>query len=134
LAAKAIPSSKRFAGTPLDSHVLMEMLLLAILLSLSGCIRRPVQPQFAERKCVKGTVEFRTFYCHSAEGKTELACDIPVAVCVVVDPQTNALTDIVVAKGQNPFDVDDDEAVAADKPKKHHKHAKKKEPEDEDHD
>jgi hypothetical protein len=111
----------------------IKTFLIAILLSLTGCIRRPVQPRFAERQCVKGTVEFHTFYCHSAEGKTDLACDIPVAVCVVLDPQTNALTDIVVAKGQNPFDVDDDEAVAADIKHQHHKHAKKKD-KDEDHD
>ena len=91
--------------------------LLLFLVMLTGCIHHPVQVQFAKRQCVKGTVEFRTYYCHSVEGKSDLVCDVPVAVCVVVDPKTNALTDVVVLKGQNPFDTDDDEAAAADEAK-----------------
>lgn len=92
-------------------------LLLPFVLSLWGCVHRPVHVEFAERKCVKGTVEFHTYYCHSVEGNKDLVCDIPVAVCAVVDPQTHVLTDVIVLKGQNPFDIDDDEA-AADKPEK----------------
>lgn len=96
---------------------LLPLLLLLLTLLLTACIHRPARVQFSERKCVKGTVEFHTFYCHSVEGKSDLVCDVPVAVCVVVDPQTNALTDVVVLKGQNPFDTDDDEAAASDKTK-----------------
>ena len=88
--------------------------LFPLLLLLSACTHRPAHVQFAERECVKGTVEFHTFYCHSVEGKKELVCDIPVAVCAVVDPKTHVITDVIVAKGQDPFDPDDDEAAAAD--------------------
>lgn len=99
----------------------MKYLLVLSVLLLTGCVHRTPRIQFSERQCVKGTVEFHTVYCHSVEGKEDLACDIPVTVCAVVDPSTNKLTDVIVLKGHDPFDTDDDEAAAADKPKKGHK-------------
>ena len=42
--------------------------------------------------------------------------DVPIAVCAVFDQKTHVLTDVIVPKGQDPFNIDDDEAVAADKP------------------
>ena len=40
----------------------------------------------------------------------------PFSIRVVVDLKTGALTDAVGAKGENPFNIDDDDAAAADKP------------------
>jgi hypothetical protein len=103
-------------------------LIAAILVSSLGCAHRPAQVKFAERECVKGTVEFSTVLCQAMQPGDptvkENPCPArmvprPLSVCVVVDPKTGALTDTVVAKGQDPFDVDDDEAAAADKPHKH---------------
>jgi hypothetical protein len=100
-----------------------------VLLFLSlGCSHRAAHVTFAERKCVRGTVEFNTVFCEAMQPGDEVVKDSPcparmvprpISVCVVVDPKTGALTDVVVAKGQDPFDIDDDEAAAADKPRKH---------------
>ena len=104
-------------------------LLLAILALTVGCSHRAAHVNFAERKCVKGTIEFNTVFCQAMQPGDEAAKDNPcparmipklASVCVVVDPKTGALTDTVVAKGQDPFDIDDDEAASADK---HHKHS-----------
>jgi hypothetical protein len=101
---------------------------IAILVLTLGCSHRAVRVAFAQRKCVKGTVEFNTFFCEALRSGDKAVKDSPcpasmiprpVSVCVVIDSETGALTDTVVAKGQNPFDVDDDEAIAADKPHKH---------------
>lgn len=102
--------------------------VVALLFSALGCSHRPVHSTFAERRCVKGTVEFNTVFCEAMQPGDEAVKDSPcppkmiprpISVCVVVDPKTGALTDTVVAKGQDPFDIDDDEAAAADKPRKH---------------
>jgi hypothetical protein len=86
-----------------------------------------VHSKFAERECVKGTVEFKTVFCEAMqpgdESVKDSACPAgmlprPISVCVVVDPKTGALTDTVVAKGQDPFDIDADQAAADDKPRK----------------
>ncbi len=103
-------------------------LIVAILGVGLGCSHRPVHLKFVERKCVKGTVEFHTWLCQAMQpGDAEVTnnpCPArmipdPISVCVVVDPKTGTLTDTVVAKGQDPFDIDDDEAAGADKPRKH---------------
>jgi hypothetical protein len=106
------------------------IIVIALLMVAVGCAHRPVQVKFAERKCAKGTVEFETVLCQAKQpGDAEIETSnnfcpahmvpSPIAVCVVVDPRTGALTDTVVAKGQDPFDIDDDEAAAADRPRKH---------------
>lgn len=102
-------------------------LMIALLVAALGCSHRPVHVTVAERKCAKGTVELSTLHCEAMQpGDTPVTnnpCPArmiprPISVCVVVDPKSGALTDVVVAKSQDPFDTDGDEG-AADKPKKH---------------
>ncbi len=102
-------------------------LLIAFVLVALGCSHRPVHVTVAERRCVKGTVELSTLHCQAMQPGDVAVTDNPcparmiprsISVCVVVDPKSGALTDVVVAKSQDPFDTDEDEG-AADKPKKH---------------
>jgi hypothetical protein len=114
---------RRNGGVALRPGIVITMLVVA-----AACSHRPVHLKFVERRCVKGTVEFNTWLCQATQpadaAETNNPCPAhmtpsPVSVCVVIDPKTGALTDTVVAKGEDPFDVDDDEAAAADKPHKH---------------
>jgi hypothetical protein len=102
-------------------------LVIALLVVALACSHRPVHVTISERKCVKGTVEVSTLHCQAMQpgdaAVTNNPCPTrmiprPMSVCVVVDPKSGALTDVVVAKSQDPFDTDGDEG-AADKPKKH---------------
>lgn len=114
---------RRMVGSWMRAGVVIALLVLTL-----GCFHHAVRPTFAERKCVKGTIEFSTVFCEAIQPGDEAVKDSPcparmvprsISVCVVVDPKTGALTDTVVAKGQDPFDIDDDEAATADKPHKH---------------
>ncbi|MGA9389710.1 MAG: hypothetical protein WBV69_04610 [Candidatus Sulfotelmatobacter sp.] len=84
--------------------------MVGLLLVTVGCYRRPIQSQFAQRTCVKGTEMWDVPY----QGQM-------VQVCVVVDPVTKqpVLTVPVVSPGVDPFDTDGDEGAATDKPHKH---------------
>jgi len=102
--------------------------VVVLLFAAMGCVHRPVHLTLTERECAKGTVEFTTVFCEAMQSGDEAIKDSPcpakmiphpVSVCVVVDPKTGALTDTVVAKGKDPFDIDGDEAASADKPRKH---------------
>lgn len=99
-------------------------LMLGLALATCGCVHR-VPPHFSEHKCAKGTQEITAAYHYAENGR--MVCCRSVTVCGIVDPVLTKQYGMPVVRsdvppvmlGEDPFDVDGDEAAAADQPRKH---------------